>query len=297
MKPDQAESLRRKMRERQMIKPELYEKKAKTLAVISGKGGVGKSNLTLNMAVALQEKGKKALIIDLDIGMGNIDVLIGAASSRTIIDVMENRHALAQSLSSGPKGLRYISGGTGLEAIYQADREKWSAFMNGLSAVLSDFDYVLFDMGAGLSKEQLPFILSAEDILAVTTPEPTAIMDAYSAIKHLLLADERLTVNIAVNRARAQKQALDTYNRLSHAIHTFLGAEVRFAGSIPDDPLVSQAVIDQVPFLIKNPQAKASRSVRLLTDVLFQTEENKPREEKPAFIERLSSFLLRRTLQ
>lgn len=296
MKPDQAESLRRKMKQRQLIKPELYEKKAKTLAVISGKGGVGKSNITLNMALALQEKGKNVLIIDLDIGMGNIDVLISASSSRTIIDVMENRHALAQSLSAGPKGIRYISGGTGLDVIYRADREKWSYFMNDLSAVLREFDYVLFDMGAGLSKEQLPFILSAEDILAVTTPEPTAIMDAYSAIKHLVIADERLSISIAVNRASSKKNALDTFARLSHAIHTFLGADVQFAGSIPDDPLVSQAVIDQVPFLIKSPQAKASRSVRLLADVLFQTEENKPREEKPAFIEKLSSFLMRRTL-
>ncbi|MCY8934794.1 MinD/ParA family protein [Bacillus atrophaeus] len=294
-RPDQAETLRKKMESRMRNVPVLYPGKAKTLAVMSGKGGVGKSNITLNLALALQEKGKKVLLIDLDIGMGNIDVLIGTSSSRTIIDVLTDRKPLTHSLSAGPMGLRYISGGTGLDVMFELDQERWSFFMNELAGSLTEFDYVLFDMGAGLSKDQLPFILAADDILIVTTPEPTAIMDAYSAVKHLVQTGNKLSMKVAVNRSRDQKDGLYTFSRLSHTVKTFLDEAVQFAGTIPDDPLVSKAVIEQMPFMIKSPQSRVSRSVRLLADVLFQIEENQPAEEKQTFIEKLSSFLMRRT--
>ncbi|MGF7533179.1 MinD/ParA family protein [Bacillus mexicanus] len=291
---DQAATLRAEMEKRQHVLPRVYPQKAKTIAVISGKGGVGKSNITLNMAIALQDKGKKVLLIDLDIGMGNIDILMGNSPSATIIDVLTDRKPLMQSLSIGPKGLRYISGGTGLDVMFQLDQRKWTFFSNELSHALGQFDYVLFDMGAGLSKDQLPFILSAEDILIITTPEPTAIMDAYSAVKHLVLTENKLSMKVAVNRCSDQKEGLDTFTRLSRTIHMFLDVQVQFAGSVSDDAIVSKAVVEQVPFFIKNPQAKASRSVRLLADALFEREETRHKEEKQTFIEKLSSFLMRR---
>lgn len=291
---DQAATLRAKMEKRERVLPMIYSQKAKTLAVISGKGGVGKSNITLNMALALQDKGKKVLLIDLDIGMGNIDILIGNSSSATIIDVLTDRKPLLQSLSVGPKGLRYISGGTGLDVMFQLDQRKWTFFAHELSHALSQFDYVLFDMGAGLSKDQLPFILSAEDILIITTPEPTAIMDAYSAVKHLVLTENKLSMKVAVNRCRDQKEGLDAFARLSRTIHMFLDVQVQFAGSVSDDVIVSKAVVEQVPFFIKSPQAKASRSVRILADALFEREETRHKEDKQTFIEKLSSFLMRR---
>lgn len=291
---DQAATLRAKMEKRERVLPMVYSQKAKTLAVISGKGGVGKSNITLNTALALQDKGRKVLLIDLDIGMGNIDILMGNSSSATIIDVLTDRKPLLQSLSVGPKGLRYISGGTGLDVMFQLDQRKWTFFANELSHVLSQFDYVLFDMGAGLSKDQLPFILSAEDILIITTPEPTAIMDAYSAVKHLVLTENKLSMKVAVNRCRDQKEGLDAFARLSRTIHMFLDVQVQFAGSVSDDVIVSKAVVEQVPFFIKSPQAKASRSVRILADALFEREETRHKEDKQTFIEKLSSFLMRR---
>lgn len=291
---DQAATLRAKMEKRERVLPVVYSQKAKTLAVISGKGGVGKSNITLNMALALQDKGKKVLLIDLDIGMGNIDILMGNSSSATIIDVLTDRKPLLQSLSVGPKGLRYISGGTGLDVMFQLDQRKWTFFAHELSHALSQFDYVLFDMGAGLSKDQLPFILSAEDILIITTPEPTAIMDAYSAVKHLVLTENKLSMKVAVNRCRDQKEGLDAFARLSRTIHMFLDVQVQFAGSVSDDVIVSKAVVEQVPFFIKSPQAKASRSVRILADALFEREETRHKEDKQTFIEKLSSFLMRR---
>lgn len=178
--------------------------------------------------------------------------------------------------------------------MFQLDQRKWTFFANELSHALSQFDYVLFDMGAGLSKDQLPFILSAEDILIITTPEPTAIMDAYSAVKHLVLTENKLSMKVAVNRCRDQKEGLDAFARLSRTIHMFLDVQVQFAGSVSDDVIVSKAVVEQVPFFIKSPQAKASRSVRILADALFEREETRHKEDKQTFIEKLSSFLMRR---
>ncbi|WFA06951.1 MULTISPECIES: MinD/ParA family protein [Bacillus] len=289
---DQAESLRKRMEERLFEPPAVYRKKAKTLAVISGKGGVGKSNLSLNTALALSEKGKNVLLIDLDVGMGNIDILIGRQSLYTMMDVLNQKMPFDRAVSTGPKGVRYIAGGTGLNTLFELSREKWSFFLQELSAVMGDFDHVLFDMGAGLSKDQLPFVLAADEILVVTTPEPTSIMDAYSAIKHLALTRQKLQMKVVVNRCTSQKDGISAFLRLSKTVNAFLQENLAYAGPIPEDSIVSKAVVEQVPFLMKNPRSKPSRAVYLLADSLLE-DDNKDPGETRSFIDKLSSFLRR----
>ncbi|QHZ46819.1 MinD/ParA family protein [Bacillus sp. NSP9.1] len=289
---DQAESLRKRMEERLFEPPAVYRKKAKTLAVISGKGGVGKSNLSLNTALALSEKGKNVLLIDLDVGMGNIDILIGRQSLYTMMDVLNQKMPFDRAVSTGPKGVRYIAGGTGLNTLFELSREKWSFFLQELSAVMGDFDHVLFDMGAGLSKDQLPFVLAADEILVVTTPEPTSIMDAYSAIKHLALTRQKLQMKVVVNRCTSQKDGISAFLRLSKTVNAFLQENLAYAGPIPEDSIVSKAVVEQVPFLMKNPRSKPSRAVYLLADSLLEDDNQDPGETR-SFIDKLSSFLRR----
>ncbi|MFO6495444.1 MinD/ParA family protein [Bacillus sp. z60-11] len=289
---DQAESLRKRMEERLFEPPAVYRKKAKTLAVISGKGGVGKSNLSLNTALALSEKGKNVLLIDLDVGMGNIDILIGRQSLYTMMDVLNQKMPFDRAVSTGPKGVRYIAGGTGLNTLFELSREKWSFFLQELSAVMGDFDHVLFDMGAGLSKDQLPFVLAADEILVVTTPEPTSIMDAYSAIKHLALTRQKLQMKVVVNRCTSQKDGISAFLRLSKTVNAFLQENLAYAGPIPEDSIVSKAVVEQLPFLMKNPRSKPSRAVYLLADSLLE-DDNKDPGETRSFIDKLSSFLRR----
>ncbi|MFN2746245.1 MinD/ParA family protein [Bacillus sp. z60-18] len=289
---DQAESLRKRMEERLFEPPAVYRKKAKTLAVISGKGGVGKSNLSLNTALALSEKGKNVLLIDLDVGMGNIDILIGRQSLYTMMDVLNQKMPFDRAVSTGPKGVRYIAGGTGLNTLFELSREKWSFFLQELSAVMGDFDHVLFDMGAGLSKDQLPFVLAADEILVVTTPEPTSIMDAYSAIKHLALTRQKLQMKVVVNRCTSQKDGISAFLRLSKTVNAFLQENLAYAGPIPEDSIVSKAVVEQLPFLMKNPRSKPSRAVYLLADSLLEDDNQDPGETR-SFIDKLSSFLRR----
>lgn len=292
MNMDQAESLRKRMEERFAGAPAVYRNKAKTLAVVSGKGGVGKSNISLNTALALSDKGKKVLVIDLDVGMGNIDILIGRQALYTVVDVLNHKMPIHRALSTGPKGIRYISGGTGLNTMFELNRDKWAFFLKELSTVLNDFDLVVFDMGAGLSKDQLPFALSADEILVVTTPEPTSIMDAYSAIKHLTLNGRELRLKVIVNRCINQKDGISAFLRLSNTVNAFLQQKLEYAGPIPEDPLVSKAVVEQQPFLIRHPRSKLSSAVYLLADSLLESRTVKT-EGNRSFIDKLSSFFRR----
>ncbi|KAA6452848.1 MinD/ParA family protein [Bacillus swezeyi] len=289
---DQAESLRKRMEHRLAEPPAVYQKKAKTLAVMSGKGGVGKSNLSLNTALALSKKGKNVLLIDLDVGMGNIDILIGRQTLYTMVDVLNQKLPFDRAVSTGPEGIQYISGGTGLNTMFELNRENWSFFLKELASVLGNFDYVLFDMGAGLSKNQLPFALSADEILVVTTPEPTSIMDAYSAIKHLALTGQKLEIKVIVNRCTNQKDGISAFMRLSGTVNAFLQQKLAYAGPVPEDPLVSKAVVEQQPFLLKNPRSKLSRAVYLLADSLLEDGRAHSAENR-SFIDKLSSFLRR----
>lgn len=293
MNMDQAESLRRRMGQRFAEPPAaIAHPKAKTLAVMSGKGGVGKSNVSLNTALAFLEKGKSVLLIDLDVGMGNIDILIGRQSLYTVMDLLQQKMPFERALSAGPRGLQYISGGTGLDAMFELNRENWTFFLKELTRALTSFDYVIFDMGAGLSKDQLPFVLSADEILVVTTPEPTSIMDAYSAIKHLALTGRDLQLKVVVNRCTTQKDGISAFLRLSNTVNAFLQQKLAYAGPVPEDPLVSRAVVEQQPFLLKNPRSKPSRAVYLLAESLLHNGRTEVGENR-SFIDKLSSFLRR----
>ncbi len=293
MNMDQAESLRKRMGQRFAEPPApVAHPKAKTLAVMSGKGGVGKSNISLNTALALLEKGKSVLLIDLDVGMGNIDILIGRQSLCTVMDLLQQKIPFERALSAGPHGLQYISGGTGLDGMFELNGENWAFFLKELTRALTSFDYVIFDMGAGLSKDQLPFVLSADEILVVTTPEPTSIMDAYSAIKHLALTGRDLQLKVAVNRCTTQKDGISAFLRLSNTVNAFLQQKLAYAGPIPEDPLVPRAVVEQQPFLMKNPRSKPSRAVYLLAESLLDNGRTEIGENR-SFIDKLSSFLRR----
>src|SRR5699024_1692753 len=171
---DQAERLRNRMN------GHVEENNCKTIAVISGKGGVGKSTTVLNFAIEMQNKGKRVLIFDLDIGMGNIDILLGQPSKYTILNFLEEFLPIHDMIETGPKGLSYIAGGSGFNDLLELDEAKLNYFFSQYELLTKDYDYIFFDLGAGVSKSSLAFILASDECFLVTTPEPTSIADAYS---------------------------------------------------------------------------------------------------------------------
>lgn len=255
---DQAEILR------QRVEGYKAEITAKTLAVISGKGGVGKSNFSLNFAISLAQKGKKVLLFDMDIGMGNIDILLGQHSKYSIIDFFERGLSLGDIMTIGPENISIITGGTGLTNLFKLDEPKFLRFMGEFNEFLKEYDYIIFDMGAGITDDSVKFLLCVDELIVITTPEPTAVMDAYSIMKYLHSINHEVPFYLVCNRIFSVKEGKETIDRLQNALQKFLQKEANVLGYLPDDRIVSHAVFKQIPFTVYDSEADVSKAIRSL---------------------------------
>ncbi|WP_251528549.1 MinD/ParA family protein [Metabacillus litoralis] len=283
---DQAERLRERIK--------ALRTQAKSIAIMSGKGGVGKSNFSLNFSLALKKLNKRVLLFDLDIGMGNIDILIGESSQYSIVDFFENQQSLTDVITTGPCGLDYISGGTGLGTIFSLNEEKFQRFIDELGLLFKAYDFVIFDMGAGISEDSLRFLLSVDEIIVITTPEPTSMTDAYSAIKSICINHETMQFLIVVNRAFHHDVGHSTFDRLSTTMTQFLKRNPTLLGIIPDDSTIMKAVINQNPFLLYQPNSQASKAiVRISKEYINRKELNNFVQEPTPFILKLKHFFMK----
>lgn len=286
MENDQAKSLRERLK--------TLRTQAKSIAVMSGKGGVGKSNFSLNFSLALQNAQKRVLLFDLDIGMGNIDILIGESSRLTIVDFFNKNVSLSDIITTGPNNLDYISGGTGLGTIFRLSEEKFQRFIHEFELLFNVYDFVIFDMGAGISEDSLRFILCVDEIVVITTPEPTSMTDAYAAIKNICVNHEMMPFSIVVNRAYNRKIGDSTFNRLAQTMKQFLKREVTLLGTIPDDSTIMKAVIDQKPFLMYQPNCHASKAIiKIANDFINRQSPSIDVEDAKPFIAKLKHFFMK----
>lgn len=288
---DQAERLRARL-----LIDDSQQPMPKTLAVVSGKGGVGKSNFSLNFSISLCQKGDKVLLFDMDIGMGNLDILMGRTSNYSIADFFEKNRSLSDIVSEGPNGLRYIAGGTGLSHIVKLEDGQIARFTEELAVLMGNFDYVIFDMGAGITEESAKFILSVQEIAVITTPEPTSITDAYSAMKQIHLLDDRIPFYLVINRAQGEKEGQDTFKRISDVLKRFLGRESVLIGILPDDRNIQQAVKRQIPFILYKETSPASKAIHLMADKVRSRQVDPAAGKKHSyqFISKLKRFLFER---
>ena len=258
---DQAENLRR------LANKDNSKKKAKIITITSGKGGVGKSNFVVKMGITLHKKGKKVLIFDADIGMGNDDVLMGVLPSYNVFDLLEGKD-INEVVVEGPYGINLLPGGSGINYIENLEEEERLAFIEKLTS-LDKYDYIFIDTGAGINKNVLAFIACSEETIVITTPEPTSLTDAYSLIKatdHFKLTN---TANVIVNRAFSIKDGEETYNKLKRAVEKFLTIKVNYLGSISEDRKLVEGVRAQVPFTILHPKCDASKSIERISNKLI----------------------------
>jgi len=265
----------------------------KTIAVISGKGGVGKSNFSLNFSIALSQFGKKALLFDMDIGMGNIDILMGITAHHTIVDLFENDLSITDLLIKGPEGIDYIAGGNGLSSLFKLDENKSQYLIDQLQSVLHDYDYIIFDMGAGMSEESVKFLMAMDEIFVITTPEPTSITDAYSVIKYICLFDQSIPMYLIVNRADNESEGMQTLKRLKQAVLQFLIKEINLLGVLLDDKTVQKAVSHQEPFLLYAPKAVISKNLLDICKSYLGSEKNQEKNQHTSFISKLQRFFVR----
>lgn len=282
---DQAEKLRMKMLENEGAL-------GRSIAVVSGKGGVGKSNFTMNFATLLAKEGKKVVVLDMDIGMGNIHILMGKSVSTSLKDYLDGDFSLDEVIHEGPSGLRYISGGSGMSSLMEWSEGMFNRLLEGFEHLQKTFDYILFDMGAGAANWSLDLLTAVDEIIVISTAEPTAIMDAYSMMKYIYLKDSEKRFSILCNRAFTQEEGQDTLNRLSSAMQKFLSKEVTILGSLPEDPVVRRAVREQVPFTLAYPEAPISKTMNQIVSrfVDHRHEEIHAPSEAKGFLSKLKSI-------
>lgn len=255
---DQAETLRMQMLK---DKGEL----GRSIAVVSGKGGVGKSNFTINFSAMLAKEGKSVVVLDMDIGMGNIHILIGNTVPYNLKDYLQGDKTLQEVMYAGPNQLQYISGGSGLTSILEWSTEQFNRLLDAFDFFQKNFDYIIFDMGAGASSWSLNLLMSVDEIIVISTAEPTSITDAYSMMKYIYMKDTEKTFYILCNRAFSVEEGKDALERLKQVMLKFLDKEVVVLGSLPEDPVVRQAVKEQVPFCISYPNAIVTKTLHEIT--------------------------------
>lgn len=265
---DQAKGLRNHVHQRTMPV-------AKTISIVSGKGGVGKSNFAVNYALELIERGKTVLIIDLDVGMGNIDILLGLHSKKTIVELLENHLSIEDIVTFGPNGLAYISGGSSLSRFLKMDDKKHTHFFSEYERIMKAYDFIIFDMGAGATEDSLSFILATDECFVITTPEPTAIIDGYGMIKYIVNNQRNMPIYIVMNRCHSLEEGQKIIEKFKHIIWQFLNKNVTNIGILLEDSLVSTSVKRQIPYVILNHKAKISQSIKnIVNDYLLGLEVN-----------------------
>lgn len=259
---DQATRLRQLAFENDVNKRDMGEN-TKVFTITSGKGGVGKSNVVLNLAIALKKLGKKVLVLDADIGMGNIDVLIGTIPRYNIIDIVSNNKTIEEVMITGPLGVKILCGGTGLSRIDDLNSSQREIIVNQLGR-LRGFDYILIDTGAGINRTSLAFIDCSDEVFIVTTPEPTALTDAYSLLKTMCNYDIKRSARVIVNKVLEDKEGDSTFGRLKNSSEKFLHAYLIHLGNVCEDKKLVQAVRQQKPVLLAYPNCEASQKIEAL---------------------------------
>ena len=279
---DQAETLRMKMLKAQ-------GGLARSIAIVSGKGGVGKSNFSTNFAHALHMNGKKVIIVDMDIGMGNIHILLGVTPAYSLKDYLLGNRQLDDVINHEDDGLTFISGGSGLDSVLDWSEDMFVRLIAAFEQLQKDYDFILFDMGAGATQRSIELIIAVDEVIVISTTEPTSITDAYSMMKFICLQDPDKKFSIVSNRVSKHDDGNEAVTRLQYAMKKFLDKETTILGFLPEDPSVHKAVLAQKPFIVMYPNALISKRMSAIADI-FVNENYTADKQQTGFLSKLKGI-------
>lgn len=294
---DQAAKLRQMIEyrnlavEHKLTDHQMQEKKIsrnlRIIAITSGKGGVGKTNFTVNLAIALSQAGANVLIIDADLGLANVEVLLGCSSAYTMMNLLNDNVSLADVILQGPEGIRYISGGSGFEQLADLSINDRTLLINKLYECEEFADIILVDTGAGVGRNVLDFLIAADEIILLTTPEPTALTDAYAVVKACRNYSETLHIKLVVNRIYDEDEGREVSAKLIATTKQFLGISIATLGVVYDDHNMVNAIKKQVPLLLSYPNTIAAKCIRTIAKSILQGRSTKIKRNWRDFLHRL----------
>ena len=253
-------------------------------------GGVGKTNIAVNLAIALQRRGRRILVIDADLGMANVDILLGASSRRHLLDLLRPDVQLDDVIVETGYGIQYISGGSGIEKALEYDHAEKVLLQQKLADCAARADLILVDTGAGLGRNVMDFILAADEVLLVTTPEPTSLTDAYAVMKAYSIYATQKNLRLVINRVYEQKESREVALKLQRAAEKFLHMPVDCLGYVFEDTSVTKAVRKQQPLLKEAPNAAAARCIDALAEALLTGGEMRVKRGWKGFLQQIFKF-------
>lgn len=269
---DQAEDLRRMM-------SGAVRYSQRVIVVASGKGGVGKTNLAINLGIILSQYRKNVVVMDADLGLANVNVILGKIPEYNLFHVMKGVKKMRDIVISTDYGIRFIAGASGFSQLANMDEEGRRNLIMGLEDI-NDADIVIVDTGAGVSNNVLSFALAADEVVIVTTPEPTAITDAYGIIKAISMEKNPTVLKLIVNRVKSIAEAKKVSDRVINIANQFLNMPVEYMGFVFDDPTVSSAVVRQMPFSKFDDKAKATLCVDHIVKRMLKLTDDEYTEKK-----------------
>ncbi len=268
---DQAERLRK------MVKEQASPRRvARVITVTSGKGGVGKSSISVNLAIALSRLGNRVIILDADFGLANVEVMLGIRPQYNLADLMFRGKTLSDIVTQGPENIGFISGGSGIQELTNLTKDQIVYLIQKLVELDELADIILVDTGAGIADSVLEFVAASSEVLLVATPEPTSITDAYALLKTLNrkadISLEDTVIKMVANRIDTYDDGKELYDKLSLVVSKFLNLKLEYLGAVPQDASVSKAVMRQKPALVLYPNSQFSRSLSSFAGILCQSE-------------------------
>lgn len=261
--------------------------KMRVISVTSGKGGVGKTNFTVNFALALVELGYRVIILDGDFGLANVDIAFGITPRYSMEHLIAGEKTIEEILLTGPKGIGILPGGSGVQEMANLELSQLQNVLSNLSRLEQYADILIIDTGAGLSNTVLNFLRASDEVILITTPEPTSLTDAYGLVKVLDINRKDISIGVVVNRVHSESEARDTYQRLETAVERFLSGSLNLLGWVYDDPLVGRAVMSQEPVGIFNPQSSAYRCIQWIAGTFTGLHFQAPRRGIRGFLKSL----------
>lgn len=250
------------------IRQKRYNGNTRVIAVTSGKGGVGKTNITTNFAYILSRQGKKILLLDADTGLANIDVILGITPKYNLSHVLSGEKTLADAVVEGPGGIKILPAASGIPGMAELSKGQKFTLLEEIDGLDENFDFMLIDTAAGIADNVMYFNMVAREIIVVVSPEPTSLTDAYALIKVLNQTYKARCFMLLVNMASNSNEAAGVYTRLSNATNHFLGLPIEYLGYIPHDQNVSKAVRRQRLLTEVFSDSKASKSMYKIIEKL-----------------------------